>query len=617
MVYMQRRKFFFSAVIIIMFFSSSLFIESEIICECIVIPGQIAFSINLMSIFKENDMNNEISIIIQDKLPVIGIGVEFHEITHWGNVLPRTSQYSLIDFDFIPTYAEGGFDLFAYEHPFELDYFPPGLIFDYRNIEKYDSIFFSQYINPLYDTKAWQYFSTFDQNERTLFSYELQEILYEDLPSIPIYNPRELVFLSFDVAGFDENLFYSSEIRADKWYGSSDGWFNYSLPVSFREYNYFTKENGKDLLWINSVYGSLFRRAQETKYWESFLASNYSYTEIVDWKFNVTVEINPEAKFSDGSSVLAEDVKYTYELLLSPEVGATDYNLLKTVFASNESIIAEDSTTVKFCFEDISNYPLSYLSHGIIDKSYLEPFISSYGYSIFDEQPLTGNVSDALVRSCGPFKLDYINKNNNETLLIPNPYWLEGELSSNLTFIKMEDPEEAFIDFLDGKIDILDNLYTEYLLEQIHDFTPMYHIKFIDIPFTYELAINMKHPVFGTGELTPVGTPTAAKYIRKAISHIIPRENITFDFLRELGVPSVSYIPKACVGHNKNLDPYVYDFDIAAQYLKEAGLAACCCRTLNPTQTGNRTILIVTLFSLISVSIWSQTKFKKIKSEKT
>jgi len=187
MVYMQRRKIFFSAVIIIMFFSSSLFVEtSDIICECIVIPGQIAFSINLMSIFQENNLNNEISVIIQDKLPLIGVGVDFHEITHWGNVLPRTSHYPLIDFDFIPTYAEGGFDLFAYEHPFKLDYFPPGLVFDFRKIEKYDSIFFSQYVNPLYDTKVIQYYRTFDQIERTSFSYELQGILYEDLPSIPI-----------------------------------------------------------------------------------------------------------------------------------------------------------------------------------------------------------------------------------------------------------------------------------------------------------------------------------------------------------------------------------------------------------------------------------------------
>ncbi|MCE7748359.1 MAG: hypothetical protein GPJ51_08170 [Candidatus Heimdallarchaeota archaeon] len=608
---MNKGKIFFSITLILIFFSSSLFIGTSA-CICERDPRQKIFSLDLMSIFEKNDINNEISILIQKKLPSIGIGVGIHEVTHWGNVFPRTSQYPLIDFDYIPTYAEGGFDLFAYEHLFELDYFTPGMGFYYPKFEKYDSIFFSQYINPSYDTKAWYYYSTFDQNERTSFSYELQEILYEDLPSIPIYYPRELVFLSFDVAGFDENLFYSSEIRADKWYGSSDGWFNYSLPVSFKEYSYFTKNNGKDRLWLNNVYGSLFRRAQETKYWESFLASNYSYTEIVDWKFNVTVEINPEAKFSDGSSVLAEDVKYTYELLLSPEVGATDYNLLTTVFASNASIIVEDSTTVKFCFEDISNYPLSYLSHGIIDKSYLEPFISSYGYSIFDEQPFTGNVSDALVRSCGPFKLDYINKNNNETLLIPNPYWLEGELSSNLTFIKMEDPEEAFIDFLDGKIDIMDNLYTEYLLVQIPDNNSMYQIRFVDVPITYELAVNMKHPVIGTGELTPVGTPGGAKEMRKAISHIIPREYIVSEFLKGLGVPASTYIPKACVGYNSDLLPYAYDFDLAVDYTEYGGYV-CMCTPTQTTPSGDRTVFLITLFSLISVSILCQTKLKNKK----
>jgi len=613
MVYMLRWKTLFSSLIIILFFSSSLLIEtSACVGGCDFYPPQRIFNLDLMSIFNENDINNEISILIQEKLPSIGIGVGIHEVTHWGNVFPRTSQYPYIDFDYSPTYAEGGYDLLLFERPWKLDWVTYGAYWACACPCPDDTYLMSQYSNPALDAKITQYEATFDQLERTLFGYEVQEIFYEELPAIPIYYPRELVALNLDVTGVDENLLYSSEIRPDKWLDPSDNWINYSLPLSFKDQNYFVRENNKDLLWMNGVYGSLFKRAQETKYWEMFLASNYSFSSpvAIGRKVNVSVEINPEAKFSDGSPVLAEDVKYTYELLLTPEVGATDYDLLTKVFSSNESVQVEDSTTVKFCFKEIYDYPLSFLSYGIIDKSYLEPFISTHGYSLFEEHPLTGNVSDALVRSCGPFKLEYLNKNNNETLLVPNPFWFEGELSNNLSFIKIEDSEAAFHDLLAGNIDIMDTMYTEFLLEHISEFEPSFEIRKVEIPVTYELAINNLHPVLGTGELTPVGTRTAAKEMRKAISHIIPREYICNTILRGLGVPSGSYIPKACVGYNSNLEPYVYDFDIAVEYTEYAGFT-CMCTTPQTTPSGNITVFLITFFSLISVSILCQTKFKK------
>jgi len=57
------------------------------------------------------------------------------------------------------------------------------------------------------------------------------------------------------------------------------------------------------------------------------------------------------------------------------------------------------------------------------------------------------------------------------------------------------------------------------------------------------MSVNMKHPVIGTGELTPLGTPLAAKYLRKAISHACPREVIVDQILDGLGAPATTAIP--------------------------------------------------------------------------
>ncbi|MCG3261000.1 MAG: hypothetical protein H7644_14690, partial [Candidatus Heimdallarchaeota archaeon] len=85
MVNMFHRKILFSASIIILFFASSLLIDtSACIGGCDSYPLQRIFNLDLMSIFNENDINNEISILIQKILPSIGIGVGIHEVTHWG-----------------------------------------------------------------------------------------------------------------------------------------------------------------------------------------------------------------------------------------------------------------------------------------------------------------------------------------------------------------------------------------------------------------------------------------------------------------------------------------------------------------------------------------------------
>jgi len=47
----------------------------------------------------------------------------------------------------------------------------------------------------------------------------------------------------------------------------------------------------------------------------------------------------------------------------------------------------------------------------------------------------------------------------------------------------------------------------------------------------------------GTGELTPVGTAEAAKYIRKGISLAIPRQKIIDDILDGIGSPRINPIP--------------------------------------------------------------------------
>jgi len=85
------------------------------------------------------------------------------------------------------------------------------------------------------------------------------------------------------------------------------------------------------------------------------------------------------------------------------------------------------------------------------------------------------------------------------------------------------------------------------------------------------MAINLKHPIIGTGELTPAGTADAAKSIRKAISHAVPRDTIVTEILQGLGAPGVNPMPDASVGFDTTLEPYTYDLELAKSLIEAAG----------------------------------------------
>jgi len=93
-----------------------------------------------------------------------------------------------------------------------------------------------------------------------------------------------------------------------------------------------------------------------------------------------------------------------------------------------------------------------------------------------------------------------------------------------------------------------------------------------------ELGFNMQHPVFGTGVDTPLGkkdpsrAAEAARYVRQAISHLIPREDIINTILNGYGTPGVTTpITTLTAGFDTSLKPYEYNVELAKSLLAAAG----------------------------------------------
>lgn len=555
----------------------------------------IVFSINLLSP-NDNAERKQYSLLMQHQLPKIGIGVYLHESTTWGNIADRSWSYPFIDYDYIPTYAEGGYDALFVKWSWDLEWDPTG-VFDcsYLSCHLYGDDFY-QYCNPSYNAKLAQYLTELDPLQRTAYSHEMQAMLYEDLPAISIVYPKSLAASKAGLVGIDYLLLSLAKHRSEKWDDPSDHIIKTAVPETMNAFNDFNERTIIDRKWLTSVYGSLFQRGQIHHEWEPIIALNYSLS--TDGK-NYTIAIDQNAMFSDGSPLLAEDIKYTYNLHMTPAVNSVNYGYLNRWLASNDSIEIIDSHTLNFNLSSTYAFSMNLFSIGILDKSNVELAISTYGYSIFEEEPLTGDVQDTLVTSCGPFMLE--NYSSTNVKLIQNPYWnnLNSSQGSQpyldeLSFIYYKGKDSTLADLISNIIDLID---PELGITPITDFWG-YDIEgyLVQKLENQELAVNMKHPVFGTGELTPVGTPAAAKYIRKAISHAIPRNVIVDQIYEGLASPGVSPIPKVCIGFDDSLEPYAYDLDLAREYIEEAGYVPCC-----TTSTTGSTITVM-LFALIGLT---------------
>ncbi|MHA1691500.1 MAG: ABC transporter substrate-binding protein [Candidatus Heimdallarchaeaceae archaeon] len=583
------------------------------------------FSIALLSP-NTNEARNKWAVLMQEQLPKIGIGVYLHESTGWDNIAPRSWSYPLIDYDYIPTHAEGGFDALFIGWDWEMDFNPIGH-YDVGWLPFSDNYY--QYSNVNYDNKLKEYLTTYNPDERDQLAAELQAILYEDLPAISILYESSFFLVNHAITGFNPLLNKVRSDHSENWKNSEGTGLAYSTKFEPKSNNAFQLEkenieNGQnfDSLWAQCVYGSLYQRNQTNNRWNPYIARNATiipnyYESDYIHNISVVVDIDPEAKFSNGESVLAEDIKYSYDLHLSTSAHLSTYNhLIAKYISSNDSVAVIDSDTVKFDLNKVCNFPFNLLSYGLIDKSTVEPIISTYGHEVLKEAPFSENTSDSLIISCGPFKLDSYNITENKVVLTQNEYWFgQPPVLANITFVSIPDEIEARNSLRRRLVNILDDSYNfiEGMFRVDDNSELMEPFEFATFPSLQhqEIGINMRHPILGRGELTPAGTVESAKAIRKAISHAIPREYIINDILGGpgvegvkvippdcIGVEGITPVPPGCIGFNSSLVPYEYDISIAVDYMESAGyqLIELPCEPTN-------LLLIPSLISLVSIIV--------------
>lgn len=267
----------------------------------------------------------------------------------------------------------------------------------------------------------------------------------------------------------------------------------------------------------------------------------------------LTIKLNPDAIWSDGTPLTAEDFVFTYEMYVSDQnVVASAYPYADFV----ESVEAQDDQTLVVNFtEAFAPWSTNIFDNDVLPKHILEPIFESEG--TLD----TAEWNRAPTVGFGPFVFKEW-ESGSHIIFEKNPNWHGEPAKVDQIFIRItpdDAAQEAAIKAGDTDIGV----FLDY--SQVDGINASGQATVVAVPSGYDEGwfINFDpettHPA-----MLDVN-------VRRAIALATNREQITQDLLKGLTQPAATFWDTTPPYGNPDLEPYPYDPEEAARLLDEAG----------------------------------------------
>lgn len=336
--------------------------------------------------------------------------------------------------------------------------------------------------------------------------------------------------------------------------GTFNDWIG-AYPLTFRLVGPNSNDGFAGWNRLFTMAFSLVKRHPVTDNYIPWMATAWS---VQDDQRTVYVRLDPDARWSDGEPITADDWVFTYEMFQSPHIVDPFYAILAQ--ETWESIDKIDDYTLRIVGKDPSWRPL---------------------WDFLGIWPTPSHV----------VTLDstWVERTNNEPQVAPGPYIVTGrERGESVTFSRVDGwwgegkhyfrglynpdtiqlrvvPEERSLDYLRlGQIDVLQENTArtwneDYTFEAVRNGWIKRARVFVDFPQgVYGLAMNLEAPIFQD------------KDFRKAIQYLFNFErlnrNLMFDeYLR------ISSFFEGTEYANPDIEPYSFDPQRAREHLARAG----------------------------------------------
>jgi peptide/nickel transport system substrate-binding protein len=326
------------------------------------------------------------------------------------------------------------------------------------------------------------------------------------------------------------------------------------------------------------LFDTIARRNTLTLEWEPRLAESW---EIADDQKSIMVTLRDNIMWTDGKQMTADDVIYTVNELIFPEV--IQSNMRDGLFVGDEPSewTKVDELTFRVELPTVYAGIINMLDINIMPKHVFKPLIDEQGHEAVNS--FWGvDVNPEEIVSSGPFMLAEYEPSQ-RVVMKKNPnYYREDQWGQQLPYLDelvytiVEDQDTMFAKYLAGETDFHPlrgeefselNEKKEELNTTIYDVGP-------DAGTTF-ITFNM-NPVEGEddkGITPPEHTWLSNKKFRTAMAHLIDRETMINNVAYGFGYPQYSFVPRFSPYYWDGVDEAApkYDPERAKELLDEIG----------------------------------------------
>ncbi len=277
-----------------------------------------------------------------------------------------------------------------------------------------------------------------------------------------------------------------------------------------------------------------------------WLAESY---EVSEDGLEMVIKLRDDIHFSDGVSITADDVIFTFETIMDPNIDAAS---LRNYYKNFKQAIKIDERTVKFVFDEVF-----WKTFEVVGLFEVYP---KHIYDYNDPEEFNTRRSDPV--GSGPYVFEKWDVAQQIVLKRNENYWGHKPKIKKLVFRIVNNDVAALQSLQSNQIDLLIPSPEQYYdFQSDEEFKKRFHcLKYWNpgVPFFF-IGWNQQREFFKD------------RRVRLAMTHIVDRETIAKLLLK--GNAEVVTGPFYPYGrqHNPDIKPWPYDIKKAKQLLDEAG----------------------------------------------
>ena len=282
----------------------------------------------------------------------------------------------------------------------------------------------------------------------------------------------------------------------------------------------------------------------------------------------IRAHINPRARFSDGTPVTSEDIRWTYmDFINNPLIEA---ERTRSTQDNLKEVKVVDGLTVDFIFKE------AFFTNILIALG--DPILPKHYYAKFEPSQI--NQGTGMTMGSGPFRLSKLPSGPEElsnqwtpgedVVLVRNEqYWAEKPALERLRFKSIKDDLGRLVAYRNGEGSMMlptPPQYNKVLKEESEFEKSNYALKWTNMRCGYSFIAWQCGPRSGKNL-----TPFADKRVRQAMTMLLDRERMIRDIWDGIGIVSKGPNNPESPASDPAVKPLPFDQDKAKQLLTEAG----------------------------------------------